>query len=132
MVQPMTTSTAESENITGHSLKGKKCTLNPVSKDMNAIMIRHIEVKRYMTVDAVPVGSRAVMVMTVRPRKIRVTPSIIHSIEIIRWLSSEMSPNPRTTDLVGIRCAIPQSKDKPPPIYIRLCPFIVSHTERWS
>ena len=42
------------------------------------------------------------------PINIKDTPSIIHSIVMIRLLSVLISPNPLTTDFVGNKCAIPQ------------------------
>jgi hypothetical protein len=40
----------------------------------------------------------------------RAIPSIIHSMVMIRLLSTDISTNPETTDLVGKRWATPQNE----------------------
>jgi hypothetical protein len=47
--------------------------------------------------------------------KMRHTPSMIHSIVMILLLSTDMSPNPLTTDRVGNRWAAPQTRRKAEP-----------------
>jgi hypothetical protein len=44
------------------------------------------------------------------PIKISAIPSIIHSMVMILLLSTDISPNPETTDLVGKRWATPQNE----------------------
>jgi hypothetical protein len=51
----------------------------------------------------------AVTIALIDPIKIRAIPSTIHSMVIIRLLSTDISPNPETTDLVGKRWATPQN-----------------------
>ena len=43
------------------------------------------------------------------PMKIKVMPSLIHSIVRTRWLSTVMSPKPTTTVRVGNRWATPHT-----------------------
>ena len=52
-----------------------------------------------------------------RPIKHKVIPSAAHSIAIILLLSSDISPKPLTTDLVGMICAMPHMKIIAEPIY---------------
>jgi hypothetical protein len=54
---------------------------------------------------------------TRKPKKQSVKPSAIHSMVIIRLLSSETDPKPATTDLVGMRCPIPHKKIPTEPIH---------------
>jgi len=57
---------------------------------------------------------------TSRPMKHKVIPSDAHSIVIILVLSSDISPKPLTTDLVGMICAVPHIKIIAEPIYSRI------------
>jgi len=59
----------------------------------------------------------AVISNTSRPIKHKVIPSAAHSIVIILVLSSDISPKPLTTDLVGMICAMPHIKIIAEPIY---------------
>lgn len=62
----------------------------------------------------------AVTSNTSKPIKHKVIPSAAHSIVIILVLSSDISPKPLTTDLVGMICAMPHMKISAEPIYSRI------------
>jgi hypothetical protein len=108
-IQPIVIRIAEEVKISGHNLKGKKFILNPVNNETTAKTIKQMDDTIYMADDTALKGSSIVIATTETPINIRVTPSVIHSIVMIFLLSELMSPNPRTTDLVGIRCEMPQS-----------------------
>jgi hypothetical protein len=55
-----------------------------------------------------------------RPIKHKVIPSAAHSMVIILVLSADRSPNPLTTDGVGMIWAIPQMKIMAEPIYNKM------------
>jgi len=92
----------------GHNLKGRNFTLKPVRNDIMASIMRKTTIMIIRRLEIFLSGFNKVNVPIRNPVKIRVIPSIIHSMVIIRLLSSLISPNPRTTDAVGIRWAIPQ------------------------
>ena len=109
---------ADDVKIIGHNLKGIKFILNPVTKDTIAIIMRKHDEVIYVAIDMMFIGSITVT-MTIRtPTKISATPSTSHSISIMFLLSWLISPNPRTTDLVGNRWATPHIKGSKAPEYI--------------
>ena len=107
---------ADTEKIIGHSLNGKKFTRNPVNTERIAIEnnIPIINVKTFFA--NLLFVSDFVTTMVNIPRKIKVNPSMIHSIVIISLLSKEISPKSSTTPAVGNRCAIPHNRVSIPEI----------------
>jgi len=104
----------EAEKISGQSLNGKKSTLNPVNKDKMAMEnnMKAIEIRTIL--DNLLSVSRLVTITVRSPRKIKVIPSVIHSILIIILLSNDMLPKSLTTFAVGKRCEMPQSRVRVP------------------
>ena len=89
--------------ITGQSLNGNKSTLKPVNKEISDKLFSIMNDSQYMTYDTWWVESIYVAHATTAPINIRDAPSITHSINMILLLSTEISPNPLMTDLVGKR-----------------------------
>jgi hypothetical protein len=69
--------------ITGHSLKGKNLTLNPVSKETIDSTLSMIKEIQYTVFEITCDESRYVTAETMTPINISDTPSTIHSIVII-------------------------------------------------
>jgi hypothetical protein len=105
---PVSIKIPDIEKINGHNLYGRKFTLKPVNKDNIAIEKRKTE-DVIQTIPEVIFSLSPIIATdnTRAPVKINENPSVIHSILRIFLLSSEIFPNPLTTDFVGKRCAIP-------------------------
>jgi len=120
------------EKINGQSLNAMNEFLNPVNNETMDKTFRAANEVQYTALETKLVRSRYVATATRRPIKIRATPSVIHSIVIMRLLSNEMSPKPRTTFRVGNRCAIPQPNSRNEPIYVRTAPFMIGSSWQTS
>jgi len=97
-------------------LNGKKSILKPVKSESIDIADNITKVSIYTVLTTLL--SEFLIIETIivrRPKKIRVRPSLIHSILIMLTLSAEILPNPLTTLFVGNRCAVPQIIAKNPP-----------------
>jgi hypothetical protein len=105
-------------------LNGRKLILNPVKRETSVRASNPDEESRKTAFETGARGSMNATVATRSPIKIRATPSTTHSIVIIRLLSSLISPNPLTTDLVGKRRATPQRVVNPAPEYRRIGPVM--------
>src|SRR4030042_1310169 len=100
---------AERVKINGDNLYGRKFILKPVNKDKTDIVksITITVMNRFLCV-ADPGSPKKARSETITPMNMSVRPSVIHSMYTIRLLSFEISPNPFTTDFVGIRWAMHQ------------------------
>jgi hypothetical protein len=95
--------------------------LAPVKKDNSAKITSNMIQAQYTITDTELAGpARRVRKNTNRPAKHSVKPSAIHSMVIIRRLSTDISPNPRTMDFVGAIWAIPQRVIIMDPVYSRI------------
>jgi hypothetical protein len=113
---PSTIRTELPVKIAGHSLKGMKLILKPVKRETIERRLRATTEIEYTTTETAEVRSMTVAARTTEPMDIRAIPSVIHSMVMMRLLSSEIEPNPFTTDPVGKRWAIPHTMGSKDPI----------------
>jgi hypothetical protein len=117
---PTAISTDEPVKMIGHNLNAMNEFLKPVNSETTDNTFRTTMVLVYTAFERRDVPSKYVVIPTRRPMKIRATPSVIHSIVIMRLLSIEISPKPWTTLDVGNRCAIPQPNSNKEAAYIKI------------
>lgn len=100
-IHPSVIIRADEAKTTGHSWNGVKFMRKPVKRETIASITRHVADKTYMAAEILWVGSIIVIIATNKPMKINATPSIIHSIRSMFFLSSLISPKFLTMDFVG-------------------------------
>lgn len=97
-------STAPVQKITGQSFIGMAFVLAPVKECHTAMITRKAAAEKYTSFETSSSGPAAIVTSATRqPTKARLIPSPTHSIVMMRLLSWDISPKPRTTPLVGNR-----------------------------
>lgn len=110
--------------MNGQSLNIMKEFLKPVKSETTESIFSIPNDIQYIELKIMFVLSIYVTNATRKPIKMRLIPSIIHSIVMIYLLSGDISPKLPTTFLVGNRCAAPHPNTINEPIYIKISPAI--------
>ena len=112
---PITISIDEPVKINGQSLNAMNAFLYPVNNETSESAFKAPNDVQYTPRETRLFGSRYVTSAMRTPMNMRATPSVIHSIVMMRLLSSEISPKAETTFRVGNKWAMPQPNVKNEP-----------------